>query len=66
MKQPTNEYLRFNNLCELYDCDRATMERLLLKARQKYEIPELVWNGQRRVHLPSFRRFLVENTTLTF
>lgn len=66
MKQPSSEFLRFKNLCELYDCDRGTMEKLLAKAREQYEIPELVWNGQRRVHLPSFRRFLLENATLNF
>ena len=66
MQQPTNEYLRIKNLCELYDCDRGTMEKLLAKARQTHDIPELVWNGQRRVHLPAFRRFLLENATLNF
>lgn len=66
MNQTTNEYLRIKNLCEVYDCDKGTMEKLLAKARLSHDIPELVWNGQRRIHLPSFRRFLIENATITF
>lgn len=66
MKQPTNEFLRIKNLCELYDCDRGTMDKLLAKAAETHDIPVLVWNGQRRVHLPSLRRFLIENSTLNF
>lgn len=66
MKYSNIEFLRMKNLCELFDCDRGTLERLLAKARATHEIPELVWNGQRRIHLPSFRKFLLENTTVNF
>jgi hypothetical protein len=66
MKPNPIEFIRVKNLCELFDCDRGTIDRILHKAAESHDIPVLTWNGQRRVHLPSFRRFLMEQMNLTF
>lgn len=66
MKTPSPEFLRVASICDLFDCDRGTLDKILTQARQTHDIPVLVWNGQKRISLPAFRKYLIEHATLSF
>lgn len=60
------EFVRVLNLCRAFDCDRKTMERLLAKLRESYQIETLLWNGQLRVNYRQFRSAVMRQASLTF
>lgn len=60
------EFVKIKTLCEMFDSDRRTMERLLSLLKESYSIEVLDWNGQKRVNIKQFRRAVLEQSVLSF
>lgn len=60
------EWYTMGDLAREYGCDKRTLEKVLRKLREAYDIPECCWNGIRRVHQPSFFRASVEYNDISF
>ena len=51
-------------LARMFDCDKRTMQEVLVKVRQSHEVPGVWWNGVERVDLRAFKRAVLECATL--
>lgn len=60
------EWYTFGDLARVYGCDKRTLEKVLRKLREAYDIPECSWNGIKRVHMPSFFRASIEYNDIAF
>ena len=52
-------------LCEQFNCDRRTMERLLYHIEQSHQI-RITWNGHNRYDYKKVLQYLIENRNLAF
>ena len=58
------EMVKVATLARMFDCDKRTMQEVLVKVRQSHEVPGVLWNGVERVELRAFKRAVLECATL--
>lgn len=51
-------------LARMYDCDKRTMQEVLMQLREYHEIPSVSWNGTERVDLAAFKRAVLKEARL--
>lgn len=60
------EFIKLKNLAKLFDCDAKTLQKVLDKLSESYEIKTFVWNNSLRINYEQFRRAVLEQVNLTF
>ena len=66
MIEINQEWYTIGELSKVNGCDRRTLQKVLLKLREAYDVPERIWNGMVRIHKPSFDRACTELVAINF
>ena len=59
------DFVRLLTLCQMFDCDRRTLTKVLNKLSESYAIETINWNGQIRVNAKQFRRAVLQQNIIS-
>lgn len=66
MVEINQEWFTIGELAKVNGCDKRTIEKVLMKLREAYDVPERIWNGRVRVHKPAFDRACMELVSIQY